>query len=228
MRVLLTEDVPDIARMIAKGLREHGYAVDIAGDGEQALYNAEVHSYDVVILDVRLPLKDGFSVCRELREKSFRAPILLLTAMDDPEDVICDLNSGADDYVTKPFDLPVLLARLHALLRRGQLTKPEMLAVEDLTLNPQDHTASRGGRPIRLTAREYALLELLMLHREEILNREAIAEQVWGSHFDPFSNVIDVYINRLRKKIDQGFDKHLLHTRRGEGYVLSSTARQRA
>ncbi len=223
MRVLLTEDDPDIARMIAKGLREQGYAVDIAGDGEQALYNAEVHSYDVVILDVRLPLKDGFSVCRELREKSFRAPILLLTAMDDPEDVICGLNCGADDYVTKPFDLPVLLARLHALLRRGQLTKPEMLAVEDLTLNPQDHTASRGGRAIRLTAREYALLELLMLHRGEILNREAIAEQVWGSHFDPFSNVIDVYINRLRKKIDQGFEKHLLHTRRGEGYVLSST-----
>jgi two-component system copper resistance phosphate regulon response regulator CusR len=221
MRVLLTEDDPDIARMIAKGLREHGYAVDIAGDGEQALYNAEVHSYDVVILDVRLPLKDGFSVCRELREKSFRAPILLLTAMDDPEDVICGLNCGADDYVTKPFDLPILLARLHALLRRAQLTRPETMAVEDLRLNPQDHTASRGGRAIRLTAREYALLELLMLHRGEILDREAIAEQVWGTHFDPFSNVIDVYINRLRKKIDQGFEKHLLHTRRGEGYVLS-------
>jgi two-component system copper resistance phosphate regulon response regulator CusR len=221
MRVLLTEDDPDIARTIARGLREHGYAVDIASDGEQALYNAEVHNYDVVILDVRLPLKDGFSVCRELREKSFRAPILILTAMDDPEDVICGLNCGADDYVTKPFDLPILLARLHALLRRSQRTKPETMAVEDLTLNPQDHTASRGGRAIRLTAREYALLELLMLHRGEILDREAIAEQVWHGHFDPFSNVIDVYINRLRKKIDQGFEKHLLHTRRGEGYVLS-------
>ncbi len=222
MRVLLTEDDPDIANVIAKGLREHGYAVDIAGDGEQALYNTEVNSYDVVILDVRLPGKDGFSVCRELREKSFRAPILLLTAMDDAEDVICGLNCGADDYITKPFDLPILLARLHALLRRAQLTKPETVTVEDLTLNPQDHTASRGGRAIRLTAKEYALLELLMLHRGEILNREAIAEQVWGSHFDPFSNVIDVYINRLRKKIDQGFEKHLLHTRRGEGYVLSA------
>jgi two-component system copper resistance phosphate regulon response regulator CusR len=221
MRVLLTEDDPDIARTIARGLREHGYAVDIASDGEQALYNAEVHNYDVVILDVRLPLKDGFSVCRELREKSFRAPILILTAMDDPEDVICGLNCGADDYVTKPFDLPILLARLHALLRRSQLTKPETMAVEDLTLNPQDHTASRGGRAIRLTAREYALLELLMLHRGEILDRRAIAEHVWHGNFDPFSNVIDVYINRLRKKIDQGFEKHLLHTRRGEGYVLS-------
>jgi DNA-binding response OmpR family regulator len=224
MRVLLTEDDPDIARVIAKGLREHGYAVDIAADGEGALYNAEVNSYDVVILDVRLPRKDGFSVCRELRERSFRAPILLLTAMDDAEDVVCGLNCGADDYITKPFDLPVLLARLHALLRRAQLAKPETMAVEDLTLNPQDHTASRGDRAIRLTAKEYALLELLMLHRGEILDREAIAEQVWGSHFDPFSNVIDVYINRLRKKIDQGFEKHLLHTRRGEGYVLSSTA----
>lgn len=220
---MLTEDDADIARVIAKGLREHGYAVDIAGDGEQALYNAEVHSYDVVILDVRLPLKDGFSVCRELREQSFRSPILLLTAMDDPEDVICGLNCGADDYVTKPFDLPILLARLHALLRRAQLTRPEAMAVEDLTLNPQDHTASRAGRVIRLTAKEYALLELLMLHRGEILDREVIAEQVWGSHFDAFSNVIDVYINRLRKKIDQGFEKHLLHTRRGEGYVLSSS-----
>jgi two-component system copper resistance phosphate regulon response regulator CusR len=187
MRVLLTEDDPDIARVIAKGLREHGYAVDIAYDGERALYNAEVNSYDVVILDVRLPRKDGFSVCRELREKSFRAPVLLLTAMDDPEDVICGLNCGADDYVTKPFDLPILLARLHALLRRAQLTKPETMAVEDLTLNPQDHTASRAGRAIRLTAKEYALLELFMLHRGEILDREAIAEQVWGSHFDPFS-----------------------------------------
>ncbi len=224
MRVLLTEDDFDIANVIAKGLREHGYAVDIAGDGEQALYNAEVHTYDVAILDVRLPLKDGFSVCRELREKSFHAPILLLTAMDDAEDVICGLNCGADDYVTKPFDLTILLARLHALLRRAQLTKPDTMALEDLTLNPQDHTASRGGRAIRLTAKEYALLELLMLHRGEILNREAIAEQVWGSHFDPFSNVIDVYINRLRKKIDLGFEKRLLHTRRGEGYVLSSTA----
>ena len=212
-----------MAEAIRDGLRLEAIAADIAGDGEQALYNTEVHTYDVVILDVRLPLKDGFSVCRELREQSFRAPILLLTAMDDPEDVICGLNCGADDYVTKPFDLPILLARLHALLRRATLTRPNTMAVEDLTLNLQDHTARRADRAIRLTAREYALLELLMLHRGEILDREAIAVQVWGGHFDPFSNVIDVYINRLRKKIDEGFEKHLLHTRRGEGYVLSST-----
>ena len=130
MRLLLTEDDPQIALFIAKGLRERGYAVDIAGDGEQALYNAEVHSYDLAILDVRLPIKDGFSVCRELREKSFGAPILLLTAMDDVEDVICGLNCGADDYLTKPFDFPVLLARLHALLRRVQQTRPNIIKVE--------------------------------------------------------------------------------------------------
>ena len=221
MRLLLTEDDPEVARVISKGLREHGYAVDIAGDGEQALYNAAVHSYDLAILDVRLPVKDGFSVCRELRQKSFRAPILLLTAMDDIEDVICGLNCGADDYLTKPFDFAILLARLHALLRRVQQTRPQLIEIEDLKLNTLDHTAFRGGRQIRLTAKEYALLELLMLHAGEILDREAIAQHVWETHFDPFSNVIDVYVNRLRKKIDQGFATHLLHTRRSEGYTLS-------
>jgi len=228
VRLLLTEDDPEIARMIARALRGHGYAVDIAGDGEQALYNAAVHSYDLAILDVRLPIKDGFSVCRELREKAFGAPILLLTAMDDVEDVICGLNCGADDYLTKPFDLPVLLARLHALLRRSQQTRPDIIKVDDLTLNTLNHTAARGGKSIRLTAKEYSLLELLMLHSGEILHREAIAEHVWGSHFDPFSNVIDVYMNRLRKKIDLGFDRHLLHTRRSEGYILSGTPIARA
>jgi two-component system OmpR family response regulator len=226
MRLLLTEDDPQIARLIAKGLREHGYAVDIAGDGEQALYNAEIHSYDLAILDVRLPIKDGFSVCRELRQKSFQAPILLLTAMDDIEDVICGLNCGADDYLTKPFDFAVLLARLHALLRRAQQTRPQEIEFEDLKLNTLNHTAFRGGRLIRLTAKEYALLELLMLHSGEILDREAIAKHVWEGHFDPFSNVIDVYVNRLRKKIDQGFATPLLHTRRREGYALSKVDTQ--
>jgi two-component system copper resistance phosphate regulon response regulator CusR len=141
--------------------------------------------------------------------------------MDDIEDVICGLNCGADDYLTKPFDFAILLARLHALLRRVQQTRPQQIEFEDLTLNTLDHTAHRGGRLIRLTAKEYALLELLMLHAGEILDREAIAQHVWESHFDPFSNVIDVYVNRLRKKIDQGFATHLLHTRRSEGYTLS-------
>jgi len=223
MRLLLAEDDPEIASFIARGLREHSYAVDVAVDGEQALYDADVNTYDLVILDVRLPLKDGFSVCRELRKKSFHAPILVLTALGDVEDVICGLNCGADDYLTKPFDFPVLLARLRALLRRAQQTWRNTMQVEDLMLNPLNHTATRGGQLIRLTAKEYALLELLMLHPGEILDREAIAQCVWEGHFDPFSNVIDVYMNRLRKKIDQGFENQLLHTRRGEGYILSSS-----
>lgn len=225
MRLLLVEDDPHIASFIARGLREHSYAVDIACDGVQALYDAEVNSYDLAILDVRLPIKDGFSVCRELRRRSFGAPILLLTAMDDSEDVICGLNCGADDYLTKPFEFPVLLARLHALLRRAEPSKglPRTIQVEDLTLNTLDHTARRGGPLIRLTAKEYDFLELLMLHPGEVLDREAIAERVWDGHLAPLSNVVDVYMNRLRKKIDHGFKKHLLQTRRGEGYILSSS-----
>ena len=224
MRLLLAEDDPSIAEFIARGLRKHSYAVDIAGYGEQALYNAEVHSYDLAILDVRLPIKDGFSVCRELREQSFHGPILLLTALDDAEDVVCGLNCGADDYLTKPFEFPVLLARLRALLRRAQQALPNTLQVGDLKLNTLDHTASRGQRFIRLTAREYALLEFLMLHPGQSLGREAIAEYVWENYYDPFSNVIDVYVNRLRKKIDSGSDQPLIHTCRSQGYMLSADA----
>ena len=225
MRLLLVEDDPQISSLIARELREHSYAVDIASDGEQALYDAEVNSYDLAILDVRLPIKDGFSVCRELRSRSFGAPILLLTALDDSEDVICGLNCGADDYLAKPFEFSVLLARLRALLRRAEPSKdlPPVMQVEDLTLNTLDHTARRGGPLIRLTAKEYGFLELLMLHPGEVLDRDAIAERVWDGHLAPFSNVVDVYMNRLRKKIDHGFKKHLLHTRRGEGYILSSS-----
>ena len=225
MRLLLVDDDAQISSFLARGLREHSYAVDIARDGQQALYNAEVNSYDLAILDVRLPVKDGFSVCRELRSRSFSAPILLLTALDDSEDVICGLNCGADDYLTKPFEFPVLLARLRALLRRAEPSKdlPSIIQIEDLTLNTLDHTARRGGPLIRLTAKEYGFLEFLMLHPGEVLDREAIVERVWDGHLAPFSNVVDVYMNRLRKKIDQGFKKHLLHTRRGEGYILSSS-----
>jgi len=226
MRVLLVEDDPQIAAFIARGLRANSYAVDVAGDGEQALYDSEVNNYDIAILDVRLPIKDGFSVCRELRANSFHAPILLLTALDDPEDIICGLNCGADDYLTKPFEFSILLARLRALLRRRLSPQPlsRTIQVEDLQLNTRDHTATRGGPTIRLTAKEYALLELLMLHPGEVLNREAIVERVWDGNLDPFSNVVDVYMNRLRKKIDHGFAKPLLLTRRGEGFVLSDSS----
>jgi DNA-binding response OmpR family regulator len=221
MRLLLVEDEPRMAGFIARGLREESFAVDIAGDGQQALDQAEINSYDLAILDVRLPRKDGFAVCRELRARAFAAPIQMMTALDDVEDLICGLNCGADDYLSKPFDFRVLLARMRALLRRSGQVRPNVLRYADLSLNTLDHSAVRGNRTIRLTAKEYGLLELFMLHTEQILGREVIAEHVWDEHFDPFSNVIDVYINRLRKKIDQDFGQHLIHTRRSEGYMLS-------
>lgn len=220
MRVLLVEDEPDMAGFIAKGLRNESYAVDVAGDGQAGLYQAEINDYDLVILDVRLPLKDGLTVCRELRERSFRSPILMLTALDGAEDVVNGLNCGADDYLPKPFDFRVLLARMRALLRRAESVRPNVVQVGELALNTLNHTASRRGRVISLTAKEYALLELFMLYPGQVLGRARIAEHVWDEDFDPFSNLIDVYVNRLRKKIDSGSDQSLIQTRRSEGYML--------
>jgi len=224
MKVLVVEDEPQMAGFIARGLRDEGYTVDVATDGAQALAQLESDDCDLVILDLRLPVKDGLTVCRELRERSFQAPILMLTALDGVNDVVNGLNSGADDYLPKPFDFEVLLARMRALLRRGQQVRSDVLRVADLSLNTLDHTATRGGRAIRLTAKEYALLELLMLHTGQILGRETIAAHVWDEDFDPFSNTIDVYVKRLRKKVDYGFDRPLIHTRRSEGYMLSAEA----
>ncbi|MBV9612558.1 MAG: response regulator transcription factor [Acidobacteriaceae bacterium] len=222
MRLLIAEDEPEMARFIARGLREHSYAVDVVDNGEAALNEAQICDYDVVLLDVNLPKKDGFSVCRELRAANFRGSILLLTAFDDSEDVVCGLNCGADDYISKPFDFGVLLARIHALLRRVNRESPKVLSYDDLKLDTSVHTAWRAGRCIRLTAKEYALIELFMLHPNEPLGRDTIARHVWNEAFDPFSNVIDVYVNRLRNKIDRGFEHHLLHTLRNEGYILSN------
>ena len=216
------EDEPDMAGFIAKGLRDQSYAVDVAADGAAALYESAINDYDLVILDVRLPVKDGMSVCRELRGRSFGSPILMLTALDGADDVVKGLNCGADDYLSKPFDFRVLLARIRALLRRAEHVRPTVIQVADLTLNTLDHTATRGGRIIRLTAKEYALLELFMLRSGELLGRANIAGHVWDEDFDPFSNLIDVYVNRLRKKIDRGFARPLIHTRRTEGYIFST------
>lgn len=222
MRVLLVEDEPRVAGFVAKGLRERAYAVDIARDGEEALYYAGVNEYDLVILDVMLPIKDGYGVCRELRGSGFRAPILMLTARDDVDDRVAGLDSGADDYLTKPFDFKELLARLRALSRRNTQIRPGVLHVADLTLNPESHAVSRGGKRISVTAKEYALLEFLMLNQNRVVNREQIAQHVWDENFDPFSNIIDVYVRRLRTKIDAGFAPPLIHTRRGEGYILTA------
>jgi len=226
--VLLVEDEPRIAGFIAKGLRERAYAVDVARDGEEALYYASVNEYDLVILDVMLPIKDGYGVCRELRGSGFRSPILMLTARDAVDDRVAGLDSGADDYLTKPFDFKELLARLRALSRRSTEIRREVIQVADLTLNPENHAISRAGRRISVTAKEYALLEFLMLNHNRVVNREQIAQHVWDENFDPFSNIIDVYVRRLRTKIDAGFAQPLIHTRRGEGYILTAERNERA
>jgi len=222
MRLLLVEDEPRLAGFVAKGLREQSYAVDVATDGDQALYHARENDYDLVILDVMLPCRDGYGVCRELRATGFRLPILMLTARDAVDDRVRGLDSGADDYLTKPFDFKELLARIRALLRRPREIHPESIRISDLVLNTGNHTATRGGRAIGLTAKEYALLEFLMLRPNRIVNREQIAQHVWDENFDPLSNVIDVYVRRLRAKIDEGFARPLIHTRRGEGYLLAA------
>ncbi len=221
MRLLLAEDEPRVAGFIAKGLREQSYAVDVARDGEEALYCASVNQYDLVILDVMLPLKDGHAVCRQLRGAGFRAPILMLTARDAVDDRVAGLDCGADDYLTKPFDFKELLARLRALVRRSAEIRPDILRIADLTLNTASHAVVRAGKSISLTAKEYALLEFLVLNRDRVVGRDQIAEHVWDENFDAFSNVIDVYVKRLRAKVDAGFEPRLIHTRRGEGYILT-------
>ncbi len=223
MRILLAEDEPRVAGFIAKGLREQAYAVDIAPNGEEALYFASVNQYDLLILDVMLPVKDGFSVCRKLRSNGLRTPILMLTARDAVDDRVMGLDSGADDYLTKPFDFKELLARLRALARRPAEVRQELLRVGDLTLNTANHAVTRAGKAVGLTAKEYALLEFLVLNQNRIVNREQIAQHVWDESFDPLSNLIDVYIRRLRTKIDASFQPALIHTRRGEGYILTTT-----
>ena len=222
MRILLVEDESRVAGFIAKGLREQAYAVDIAGDGGQALYQAAVNQYDIVILNVMLPLKDGHTVCRELRASGFRTPILMLTARGAVDDRVEGLDSGADDYLAKPFDFKELLARLRALLRRSAALRPQVLRVADLTLNTASHAVTRAGKPVNLTAKEYALIEFLVLNQDRVVGREQIGQHVWDENFDPLSNVIDVYIKRLRSKLDTGFSRRLIHTRRGEGYMLSA------
>jgi DNA-binding response OmpR family regulator len=221
VRILLVEDDARVAGFVARGLREQTYAVDVSPDGEQALYQASVNEYDLVILDLMLPVKDGYEVCRELRATGFRAPILMLTARDAVDDRVEGLDSGADDYLTKPFDFKELLARLRALRRRSAELRPAVARVADLTLNTASHAVERGGHPVSLTAKEYALLEFLVLNAGRVVGREAIAQHVWDENFDPFSNVIDVYVKRLRAKLDTGYSRRLIHTRRGEGYILT-------
>jgi len=222
VRVLLVEDDPRIARFVAKGLREKSYAVDIVATGAEALYQIAISPYDVIVLDVMIPEPNGFAVCRELRSKGNRTPVLMLTARDSVEDRITGLDGGADDYLTKPFEFRELVARLRALLRRPTALQPAKLTVDDLVVDTSGQFVSRGGKPIPMTAKEYALVEFLARNAGRVVGRAEIAEHVWDEEFDPFSNLIEVYINRIRRKIDGEGTKPLLHTRRGAGYVLGS------
>lgn len=221
MRVLLVEDDKRIAKFVAKGLRENSYAVDIAVDGDEATYIASINSYDLFILDINLPKKDGFDVCREFRENGINKPVLMLTARDAVDDRISGLDIGADDYLTKPFEFRELLARLRALLRRHADVRPPKLTVADLEIDTVSQDVRRGGKRIELTAKEYSLIEFLALNKGKVVGREVISEHVWDDTFDPFSNLIEVYIKRLRKKLDEGHAIQVIHTRRGAGYILN-------
>jgi two-component system copper resistance phosphate regulon response regulator CusR len=222
MKLLLIEDEEDAARMIAKGLRQESHAVDIANDGESGVNKALSHPYDLIILDIRLPVKDGWAVCHELRQAALQTPILMLTASGAYEDRVRGLDLGADDYLVKPFDVNELFARVRALLRRRPLLQDPVIRVDTLELDTRSRTARRGGQFIRLTAKEYALLECLARDADTLLGREIISERVWNESYDPFSNLIEEYIKRLRKKIDFEGQKPLVHARRGEGYILTS------
>jgi DNA-binding response OmpR family regulator len=222
MRVLLVEDDTQIAHFVAKGLREQSYAVDVATTGEDALYQVAINTYDLLILDVMIPIQDGFAVCRELRRLGHRMPVLMLTARDAVEDRVKGLDHGADDYLTKPFEFRELLARLRALLRRPTALQAPTLTVAGLIVDTAGQRVSRDGKHISLTTKEYALVEFLARNAGRVIGRAEIAEHVWNEDFDPFSNLIEVYINRVRRKLDIKGAKPLLHTRSGAGYVLSS------
>ena len=222
MRVLIVEDERKISAYVKRGLEEQGYAVDAVYDGRDALDWAEAAPYDLVILDILLPKLDGLSVCRELRQRGARMPILMLTARDAVDDRVAGLDAGADDYLVKPFALKELLARLRALTRRAtEAAKSPVLQAADLSLDTLTHRVRRGGKAIELTAKEYAVLECLLREPERVLTRTMIAEHVWNYDVFNQSNVVDVYIRNLRRKIDDGHDLKLIHTVRGAGYRLS-------
>jgi len=225
MRILLVEDDRKAARLLSKGLQEEGFIVDVAHSGEHADETADLKSYDAIVLDWLLPGKDGITVCRELRARGVSTPILMLTARDALDDRVKGLNTGADDYLTKPFAFAELLARLHALLRRSDLSRPVVLAVADLTLDPLSHRVTRGGAPIGLTPKEYAILEQLMRHAGEVVTRSRLGEGVWEDEHDSLTNLVDVHVSHLRRKIDREGAPTLIHTVRGRGYRIAPPER---
>lgn len=220
MRILLVEDDKKLAGYLQKGLIEEQYAVDVAHDGVNGAYWAKENPYDLIILDILLPGKDGLRVCQEIRDRRIRTPILMLTAKDAIEDKVKGLDVGADDYVAKPFSFDELLARIRALLRRTQHYKTPTFTIADLELDPGSHTVTRAGKDIPLTGKEYALLEYLVRNAGRIVTETNIIDHVWDMRAESFTNVVSVYIHYLRNKIDQGFEKKLIHTVRSIGYVL--------
>ena len=226
MRILLAEDDPHLRDALLRGLRQEAFAVDAVADGEQALAHAVVHSYDAMVLDILMPRRDGLEVCRELRRRGVHAPILLLTARDAVEDRINGLDSGADDYLTKPFAFGELLARLRALLRRRGDLVPAVIVVADLELDTRRRQVRRSGRLVALTAREFAFLEYLARHAGRVVSRAELAAHVWDANHDPADNLIDVYVSRVRRKIDDPAAPPLIHTRRGAGVMLADAADQ--
>src|SRR5262252_7144179 len=221
MRVLLVEDEPAAAQVLAKGLREQAYAVDVAADGDSAVFQVGTTDYDAVVLDVMLPRRDGFAVCRAIRESGAAVPILMLTARDAVEARIEGLDSGADDYLVKPYDFGELLARLRALIRRGkQPLLPERITIGVVTLDTRGRRVSVQGRDVPLTGKEYALLEYFARRSGDVVSRGEIAEHVWDEHYDAMSNVVDVYVQRLRRKLEHAGAAGCIRTRRGEGYQL--------
>jgi len=222
MQILIVEDEEKIVNLLRRGLLEERYTVDIARDGEEALYKFEINEYDLVLLDLMIPKVNGIEVCRKIRKTNTSIPILMLTAKDAVEDKIIGLDAGADDYVTKPFSFSELVARIRALLRRGKQADPVIISLDTLTLNPATKTAKRGDKSIVLTAREYELLEYFMRNQKVVLTKTQILEHVWDYNYEGLSNIVETYVKYLRKKLRAApKDKELIHTRRGSGYIFT-------
>jgi heavy metal response regulator len=220
MRILIVEDEKSLADIIRKGLKEENYAVDVAYNGEDGLFMAENEPSDIIILDIMLPIIDGMTILRKIRKAGVKTPVLMLTAKEGMADKVSGLDSGADDYLTKPFHFEELLARIRALLRRDSEVKICVVQVGDLFIDMASHEVKRGGKEIALSAREYALLELMAIKRNTVLSRTYISEHIYDYDFNLDSNVIDVFVNRIRNKIDRGYETKLIHTVRGIGYIL--------
>lgn len=223
MRILIIEDERRLANVVKKGLVEDGFAVDIAYDGEEGKYLAESEEYDLIILDISLPKVNGLTLCKELRSKEIKTPVLMLTAKSTLEDKVVGLDSGADDYLTKPFAFLELRSRVHALIRRSKQEASSLLKIDSLEVDPIKHIAQRSGKSIKLTPKEFAILEFLLQYKDKVVSRTMVIEHIWDYNFDGMSNIVDVFVAALRRKVDADSSKKLIHTIHGVGYKISET-----